>query len=338
MRSLWLILFLLSGCATDQSSNSTVTPGLFNKPGGNVDVFTEHPVSRKVSPEIYVKNKNIQIRPTTKPNTTGSLFQFDDERNFLFESGVPVTVGRFVTVHISSNRVSNKTNTTTAQQNDTPDAGGEKSAEDVEKKLMESLPDLTPADKAEVALIKEFKGRIMHRYDNGDAMIMTSRSSTKESVGNEIQIQARIPYHRLIAGDRITTDDLYDVRIVDSHEGDMVDRASSGWEDEYTLRMSGFNESKSKYAIELEDKRRKLEDVKNRLASRIKSVGSERKKIADERERLRNADSKTREQIDSLTSKVQEQAGVIQEQQATIRDLQPENTPGDTKDGASGND
>ncbi|MBF0442443.1 MAG: hypothetical protein HQK54_11105 [Oligoflexales bacterium] len=77
-----------------------------------------------------------------------------------------------------------------------------------------------------------------------------------------------------------------DVRFSETTENDYLENNSLTWQDEYTLRLSGFSEAKSKMAMELERKKKDLAKAKEQLEIKIKNFASERRILTKERENL----------------------------------------------------
>jgi flagellar motility protein MotE (MotC chaperone) len=164
--------------------------------------------------------------------------------------------------------------------------------------------------------------QIAHSYANGDVLAILRRSSENQDQLNEFEIRARIPYDRLTASDELTTDDLLDVRMVETRSpgNDIVTRNSSGWEDEYALRLSGFDEVKSKQALELADQRQRLQEAQEKLESKVKSFGEERRQFAKQRDDLNKKKADSDAKLKSLEAKVEEQETTIQSQNEKLQD------------------
>jgi hypothetical protein len=239
--SLIAVSILFASCQTSQVQMSSRNTGLFEKNAGYVGGNARAPGQSTAKPDIYVKQRDVIIENVNKKNTTGSLFNPNDERNFLFTSSGPVSVGRYVDIKIVSKRIEKAKNAEEIAKNEP-----NKKGDDLTKELLESLPDFAPAKPGEIGAIKRFSMKITHRYENGDALVTMQRTSLVNGDANEISVAGRIPYDRLISGYQLTTDDLNEVKFVESNMGELSNRFSSGWEDEYTLRMSGFNEARSK--------------------------------------------------------------------------------------------
>ena len=170
---------------------------------------------------------------------------------------------------------------------------------------------LAPADPSKVALLKHLKMRIAHRFPNGDLMAVYSRESTSNLQGKMLEIRARIPYLVTTEDRELTTEDLTEIHYVESHHGEVFDRSSGSWEDEYTLKLSGFTEAKSKVASNIESKRKKLIEFRDKLRRRLEAFGKERRKVT--KTRSQNAKDKA-----LMKDKVQELNNKISERDATI--------------------
>lgn len=291
---------LSTRCAPAVIKSSARNPDLFEKEGSTLQKSTnsEHNSS---PPEIYVRQPNLIVKPVEGENDSGSLINLEDERNFLYSSAGPHKIGRFVSVKIASNLKPKEKKPEDAKKDD------KAAKDDVEKEILEAIPDLAPADES-TRLLDQMKMEIKHRFDNGDVLAMFKRRSSSANDLEDMTVSARIPYDRLMAGDTLTTDDLIDVKMVASKDGELIESRSSGWEDEYSLRLSGFDEAKSKTAMELEDKRRKLEEARKNLQNRVKSFGKERDLVAKQRDELSKEKAKMDEEKAQLLKQIGEKS------------------------------
>lgn len=312
-RSLVLLMaILLVRCAPEVIKASARNPDLFEKPGSALHM-AGRPPGQSPAPEMYVRQSSIQLERVDAPNETGSLFNPEDERNFLFTSAGPHKLGRFLTIQVASNLKAKD------KKPEEPAKAKEESQDAVEKELLAAIPELAPADPGETRLIDDFKMKITHRFDNGDVMTMMNRRSVNGEQVEDVTVTARVPYDRLMAGDALTTGDLLDVKIVSSKDGEVAERRSSGWEDEYSLRLSGFDEAKSKVAMEIDDKRRKLDEARANLQTRIKTFSKEREQVA----KLRDEVSKEKGQLDEerkqWEEKVDEKESALEDANAALK-------------------
>lgn len=285
---------------------------VFEKPGTSIGKLP-----KRSSHDLYYKEKTVSIVPVEKPNTTGSLFNLEDERNYLFAARGPLTVGRFIDIKVGSVRVAN------AADGNKKKEKAEDSDSSVESALLKALPNLEP--KAEDAvLIKRFKMKIAHRYANGDVLAVAQRTSEGDDDRSEISLQARIPYQNLISGKMLTTNDLTDVNMVENSDGEVIERRSSSWEDDYTMRMSGFSEAKSKVASRLDDQRQQLSKIRDQLRNRLISAGKERKQMANERNKLMESGQISKLQIEKLNKSLAQKDELINSQKTALADKEKE--------------
>jgi hypothetical protein len=312
-----LVAIGLIQCTPTVVKYSSRNPDLFQKPTDKLVGQSRGNDENSAKPEIYVKQKKISIESRDKPNTTGSLFNPESEGNYLFTPASPMKIGRYLTVNIVSAR--NK-----AQDPDTKPPAAAKPGDPAapEDDLLKALPDLTPKEKGEVSLLKDFKMKITHKYPNGDVLAQVERNSQTVDDFHNLSAEARIPYEKLASGDPLTTDDLTDVKFNEYQEDEAIHRHSSGWQDEYSLRLSGFNEAKSKVAAELADQRSKMQETKQRLEERIKTLSTERKLIAKQREELSQKRQDSENKLKNAKEKIQESTEVIEEQKQTIEEQQ----------------
>ena len=316
---------LMTGCMPSVNKISGRNPDLFGKESDKI-AGNSRPVG-STSPDLFVKEKKIVIKDVKEENDSGSLFNVEDERNYLFASTGPQTVGRYLDINVVSNRTDGAKAGGKPGAVKTPEEQKKedlaKPQDEIQKELLGSLPDLNPAGTPEdPTLLKSFKMRIAHRYPNGDVLAVMSRRSTSEDQVKDMNIETRIPFNRLASGEPLTTRDLIDVKYHENNDGQIMDRASTGWEDEYSLRLSGFDEAKSKGAIDLADKRKKLEEASKKLETKMKSFGEERNQLSKQKEELTAKAETQQEQVKTLEDKVKEQEAIIQ-------DLKPQDKAGD---------
>ncbi|MCX6126291.1 MAG: hypothetical protein NTV34_16280, partial [Proteobacteria bacterium] len=259
--------------------------------------------------EFYVKNKDLKVKQTRKKNNSGSLSAVDDGRSYVLPTELPVAVGTNFDIKVSSNRLEPPGSAADAAP--TPDP---KSAAQLEETLLKSLPNLEPGANAKdgPVVVKSFKVQVIDLRDNGDVVVAYHRRSLRADHAGDLLINAVIPFSALANRDGIFTDKLQDVHIRESQDGEIAERSSSNWEDEYTLRISGFDEAKSKSALALDERRKQLQEAKDRVVAQIKSLGSERQTMTKERQDLLDNKKKDEEKIASLEEKVKDQESEIQ--------------------------
>ncbi len=305
------------------------------------------PASSAPKAEIFVRKKEIVVAPARGNLDTGSLMNLEDERNYLFVQRGVFGVGSEISVEVHATRAESKS----AQESTTDETGaavgGEPAtAEPVnaaEKAILEGLPDLSPREE-KVGLVKRFKMIVSHHYPNGDVLATTIRKSTlaNDTVLGEqdqsIHVRARIPARAIASPSGVSTEDLYDVAWTEVNEGEQISRSSSGWEDEYTARLSGFSEARSKLARELEDKRKQLYTQRLRLEEQLKSIGQERQVIAKEREDAMKIREESGSKVSELSTKLEEKESQIEVMNEELKELRqdPEEKAVDAKEAAGG--
>lgn len=292
------ILFLaqiIASCAPQMTKISSRNPNLLEK---EKDLIERADASiDNVSPQLYVKEPRINIQPSQGESSNGSLASPDDDRLNLFGDVRPRKIGRHINVLVASNKSNTAKDTSEKKDGDSTTSeeknSADKKVDPLEEELLKSLPDLTPAQKESVKLLKNFKMQITHRYPNGDLMARIARSSNNPDSSESFVAEAKIPAERLASGDPITTEDLVDVMVTENHAGEVVERRSTIWEDEYSLRLSGFTEAKSRAGLDLEEKRKELGDARDRLEQRIKDFSAEKRQFAVQRDQLKKTSSET---------------------------------------------
>jgi hypothetical protein len=289
---------IIGSCAPQITKISGRSPDLIEK---EKDLIEQSGATKTTaSPELFVKEPRINIQPSQADSSNGSLASPDDDRLNLFGDIRPRKVGRHINVLVGSNKANVPKDGTEKNAGDsgkTDEKNGdnqtEKKVNPLEEELLKELPELTPSKKDSVNLLKQFKMQITHRYQNGDLMARISRTSNNPDSSESFIAEAKIPAERLSSGDPITTEDLVDVFVTENHGGEIVERQSTSWEDEYSLRLSGFSEAKSRAGLDLEEKRKELGDARDRLEQRIKDFATEKRQFASQRDQLKKDSSAT---------------------------------------------
>ena len=281
-------------------------------------------------PEIFVIEKNIKIEKVLEDQNSGSIYRIDDPRNNLLTESPRGILGEFLEFKVASNK-SNPAEIASPDKKakkDLPDPKAkpaeppkDKEVEDalkLEEDLLRALPDLD-GGKNNPMILQSIKMKVALILPNGDALVVHARESKNENDSNYIVTKARVPVAALQAKRPLTTNDLYDVEWSESNEGAIQTRKSLAWEDEYSLRLSGFSEARSRAAIELEEKRKQMKGIKSQVETNLKSLTANRVKMAQERQLL------ARERLD-MKRKSQELSDTIKQREDTIesqkRDLE----------------
>jgi hypothetical protein len=284
------------------------------------------PLAEEKPRDLFIRKKELRIRQKAPVNETGSLTDLNDPRAYLFGFERPIEIGQYIDVKVASNRgdapatgdSSNPSSTAASAASPSVSGGDSKADQKLvdESALLKALPSLEPAGKNKPVLVKNIKMQILERFDNGDALVMYRRRSMREGQGSELAVTARISAESLARPDQVTTMDLADIDWRESIDGEVVERKSANWEDEYSLRLSGFDEMKSKDALGLEEKREMLKSARDKLENEMKSFSQERMKMTKERAALLDEKAKDQAKISDL----EQQRGELQKK---VEDLSP---------------
>jgi hypothetical protein len=288
----------------------------FDKPSDRAAVGSRPP-QNSTSPQVYLRHEEILIEDNSPPSDAGSIFNLEDGRNYLYPSDTPTAVGTTITVEIRSNR---KDSNEKADKKAAKGKDSDVSKELAENPLWKAFPDLEP-DSGEAVPIKRFKMKVTHRLANGDVLAMFRRHSISGSFAQTIIIKARIPYDRVGYAPTITTDDLADIDWLENTGQELVERKSSSWEDEYTLRLSGFDEAKSKAALAIDDKRKALMSIRDQLKTQLRSFTEERSQMAKQRADLLEAQKRDGEEIAKMKKDAEEKTSLLDKAQEELKSL-----------------
>lgn len=273
--------------------------------------------------DAYVRERRPVIKEAQRdPEGTGSLFPADDPGANLFVRS-PLRPGMVLDVDVLPTRK--------AAGDDKKQGGGAKGAADASPAdaLVSAIPKMEPLESGNVP-VKSFKARLETILPGGEGVVSVSRSSSRDGEFREFHAKALVPAERLVPGGRLSTADLYDVAWTDYDGNQATERRSTAWEDEYTLRLSGFEELRSKEAQAVEEGRRQVEIARDKISE-------ESRKMADERAR-------SAKQRDDLMQKLRETEAKVAELQknapapAKAADAKAADKPADTSKGGKADD
>ena len=315
MNTILMLLLLVSSISCRSGLVPVSKRSLSFKQNGEMVVRSRKVEEPAKPPEIFIKQTKQVIVSKGPAAVSGSLYNIEDPRNILLVEKPRGLVGTYLDVKVESNRLENT-------ENDENEADPT-SKDELEKTLLKALPDLN-AGKENPVLLRSLKLRVGNRLPSGDVLVSLARSSSNKIESNSIKLVARIPFDVLKEKRPLTTKDLYDVEWIESLDGDVFERKSMNWEDEYTLRLSGFSEAKSKAALSLEEKKKQLKKVKSQMQSQLQNMTSQRVKIAQERSRLRKIEEKHEEEKRLLREEVESRNQSIDEQKQAYKELEEE--------------
>lgn len=316
------LLLLISCNAYREPISSRPIPSL-EKGDGKMNVIARPVPSPSPIPELYTRQKELKIKPASVDNETGSLMNLADNRNYLFTPRNVFNPGQALNIKVASNRIdAPKSAPASANASQAaPIAGGD----DFENNLLKSFPNLEGAGPDKPNLIRQFKMEVTHQLENGDAMVVLKRVSMRGDYANEILVKARIPFDRLVATDDLTTNDLADVSWNESLDGQFIERSSPNWEDEYTARLSGFDEAKSKAALALQEQRKQLQDIRGKLDTRLRTAANERQQVSKLREDLNRKAQENEAKLEENRQQLADRTKELEDTKKELEDMKKEN-------------
>lgn len=311
------------GCVSGSSTNQgeagvpVVTPGQslalkykdVPKPSAPKDMQGQAPAW-----DQPMNQRPVIVKQEDRLSKYGSLYDPDSNQLQGYRGKSAVRVGDIFRFKVQTNRESPPKTIAEAAEEANSDGGSNSD-------LLSSLPKLTPED-SDARLLKYLTFKLMQNMDDGTSLMFFERAYTNEIGGRNVQVYARVDSQKLVSAEDLTTDDLFDVRIRDQNGANVVNRDSTYWDDEYTLRLSGFNELGSKEARTLEAKRRELEGVKDRLKTRIGNFGTREKALAKEREELRKRQEKVNEAQAKLDDTLEESKEALEDEKSKVEQLE----------------
>jgi hypothetical protein len=316
--SIVAILFLI-GCQHGFVPISQRT--MFEKEGKSAALGHRRPIEEQSNrgSEVYLKKETIDIVPTETKNYTGSLLREKSPNAYLFTEPPRGEVGEFLDVFVVVNRKDKASPPPAAGANasGSPMPGTAKS-DKLQDELIAALPKLEPAA-SDAKMPSLVKMKVIKKLENGDILVEAARASQNEWEAHSQRATARIPYRKVQGEGEITTMDLADVHWQESVNGQITERESNTWEDEYSMRWAGFNEARSKIAIDLENKRKDLEKVKDRLRDKIVNVGRERNRLSAEKTKVDSLRKEAEDKLNELSAKNAQQESQIEQQKEVIR-------------------
>jgi hypothetical protein len=243
--------------------------------------------------DVYLRERRPLIKELQRdPDGNGSLFPIDDPGANLFVRS-PLRPGMVLDVDVVPAR--GATGSDKKKDGGGKSEVGETSPADA---LVAAIPKLEPLESGN-APVKSFKARLETILPGGEGVISVSRSSARDGEFREFHAKALVPAERLIPGARLSTADLYDVAWSDYDGSQVTERRSTAWEDEYTLRLSGFEELRSKEAKAVEEGRRQVELAREKIGEESRKISEERARSAKQRDdlmqKLRDTEAKVAE-------------------------------------------
>lgn len=313
--SLLVLAIFLNACQTGFVPISQ--RNMYEKEGKSANLGHRRPIEERSAPgsEVYIKRQNIEIVPQENKNYSGSLLALKNPDTFLFTDAPRGGIDDYLDIFVQVNRKEKPAGQAPAPAAPIDPATNGKAVQD---ELIAALPKLEPGT-AEAKMPGLIKMKVVRKLENGDVIVEAARASQNEWEANSQRATARVPYAKVSGQGDITTADLADVHWSESINGSITERESNTWEDEYSMRWAGFDEARSKVALDLENKRKDLEKVKDRLKDKIVNVGRERNKLAAEKDKVEILRREAEDKLNDLTQKNTQQGALIEQQKDIIK-------------------
>jgi|GEM_PF-1574033 len=308
----WFLTSCQTGLMNMSSSDESSLPVAsrpIGKPANNQD-------------KIYVKEERVAIAPDPS-DETGSLFRHDDKSSYLYSSANRGVAGEFIDVHITWNSDATPPKDQVANDKGAEEVSkeGEAKAGEAEQKILSSLPKLDQPD-AKKLIAKTVKMQVLGRRLNGDLDVGVTRTAQTEAENHSISVRAILPREKAVSGENVSTSDLVAVEWNENAAGETIVRSSTGWVDEYSLRLSGLSEAKSREALALEEKRNQIASSRKQLEQELKALGKQRNDLAAARTEAEKARQESGSAVDALTKEVENAKNTIAQQREELDKLQ----------------
>ncbi len=160
-------------------------------------------------PSFFVKEKDTQFKQKSSDQADGSLFKSKDKQNNLFADADPWAVGSYLPVQVLAMKkpMENKSEVAKTTKPNPTDKTQAAPKDELEDKLLSSLPDFEPANGSQ-SILKFIPMRITERFENGDVLCTYEKFAQSPEEESQTIVTARIPYQAFLGGNSITTDDM----------------------------------------------------------------------------------------------------------------------------------
>ena len=291
---------VLSSCLGGQSVISQRPIGPVQNSEGKKDTNIRPTPTVQEPQELFTRKKELTIAPQMKKNESGSLMDYRDSKNHFFSAHQELNIGDFITIQVLSNRIDQAPTTPVGDDKKNVAAAPVTGADPTETAILNSFPNLEPGPTKKPELLKTMQAQIVGIEDNGDLMVEYKRQSIQDEYANQLLVRAALKKSEINPGNDITTRNLRNVQWDETRDGSVIERRSLQWEDEYTLRLSQFDEAKSRSAVALENQKQQLKEIKSKLDTRLRTMSTERQKVALQREELNRKAKENEEKIQKM--------------------------------------
>jgi len=229
---------------------------------------------------LYIKQKRIMIKKKT-PFISGSLVNIDTNQNYLFLTVRPYHLGQMIDVQLvyKSSRQStpSKKNSSTPSKKNSS-APGEKDPEI--DKLWQQFPDLIPENKTNLPLKKYILMKVTDIYFNGDLLLAYEQNSESSLGFHRLKVTALLSQDKQKIKTPVTTEILRQIKFFqDNKQNGYIYRESPDWKDSYSLRISNYQESESRFAKKFQEQRKRFNKLKIIFNNKLKKFSIKKMKF-----------------------------------------------------------
>lgn len=272
------------------------------------------PSKSELSDNIYKKDYQKKIMIEKEMDDNPSLYRIKSPKNKFFNHHRFPEIGQILKFKIKNTKIKKDTDPEAAEQE-----------ENGNDELLNAIPSLAPPAEDDTYPLRDLAMRVEQILPNGDLVLSYTKNTRLNKDRRKLRVQAVLGRDDFPSQkkdlDKLHTGMLKDIEFTDIYKHDTQIFKSLDWDDAYTLRLSNYHEQRSRYAVQIENKRKKLEEISESVEKRIRSSNQQRKKWTAEREKWQRAKAKEEERIEKLSDQVKSQQDKITSQSDKIADL-----------------
>jgi hypothetical protein len=307
-------ILILSGCQSMLRPQSIRNLRGIQKAGNSISP-AKSKSSRINRQDVYQKEKVQTIEPLAQGGDKGQLFNPSNRSGFLFGSPTLLSVGDVVDLDVKWNIADSNDDEAGKPNDDEKLDEAALSAE--EKKIRDALPNLDSKDPKKIA-IKKLRMKVSSVLPNGDFVLTSSKNVGTLDKERTIELQARLPFRDFAGTPSISTESLTDINWLEVDQGEIIERRSTNWQNEYTLRLSGFSEENSRAALALKEKEEQLKAARKLLENQLVSMGKQRVKVAATRSDASKLKAESSQAVEKLQQQIVEKDKTIATQRQEL--------------------
>jgi hypothetical protein len=270
---------------------------------------------------LYVEKRAVEIKASNQIGG-GSLFDPDSKTVDFLRDNQILGVGSYVKLYVKEVRKRGQ------EEDDDKKALEAEDEDTLTDDLLGELPDFEPLKGMKDKVLPVIHARVMGRTKHGDFIIESKRSSQLQNYFFYVYFTAILPYEKVVKSNEGQTTDLLDVHFVERNDSEgYFEHNSIAWEDQYSLRYSGFAPVIKKAYDRLELSRKSLSDARERFKSRIASFQKDRETVANERTETLKENSDLKNKMNAQKEELDRVKQELQSLQQNQQPEQPQQTP-----------